>query len=73
MLCSVGDTFSDITDSVGLDAEAQSLGAATISAGCMAQVWLLMSLFLAVYTAALSSSPPGVKAVHNDNSDLHIR
>ena len=43
-LCCVGDTFSDITESVGLDAEAQTLTAATISPGCMAQVFPLYQL-----------------------------
>ena len=33
-----GDTFSDVTESMCLDAEAQTLAAATLSAGCAAQV-----------------------------------
>lgn len=33
-----GDTFSDVTECMCLDAEAQTLAAATLSAGCAAQV-----------------------------------
>ena len=35
---SAGDTFSDVTESMCLDAEAQTLAAATVSAACAAQV-----------------------------------
>ena len=44
-ICHAGDTFSDVTESIGLDAEAQTLTAATISPGCMAQVSRLCLIF----------------------------
>ena len=38
---SAGNTFSDITEAIGLNAEAQTLAAGTISSGVAAQVWSL--------------------------------
>ena len=36
-----GNTFSDITEAIGLNAEAQTLAAGTISSGIAAQVYFL--------------------------------